>query len=130
VKGTDHARGLSSAASESHMAIVVGVMDLFLTVFLGLAVEEVEHVKGLDLELSDQDLDFKLVLIGLRLTTVSQRSQLYCRRLNARRSPSLPLGQYVYKPGALIIVLQMEYIQLEQVKYDRRQKHYVVIDDL
>jgi len=38
------------------MAIVVGVMDLFLTVFLGLAVEEVEHVKGLDLELSDQDL--------------------------------------------------------------------------
>ena len=29
-----------------------------------------------------------------------------------------------------LIVLQVEYIQLEQVKYDRRQKHYVVIDDL
>ncbi len=38
------------------MAIVVGVVELFLTVFLGLAVEEVEQVKGLDLELSDQDL--------------------------------------------------------------------------
>ncbi len=38
------------------MAIVVGVVGLFLTVFLGLAVEEVEQVKGLDLELSDQDL--------------------------------------------------------------------------
>ena len=56
MKGTDHARGSSSAASESHMAIVVGVVGLFLTVFLGLAVEEVEQVKGLDPELSDQEL--------------------------------------------------------------------------
>jgi hypothetical protein len=38
------------------MAIVVGVVGLFLTVFLGLAVEEVEQVKGLDPELSDQEL--------------------------------------------------------------------------
>ena len=29
---------------------------MFLSVFLGLAVEEVEQAKGLDLELSDQDL--------------------------------------------------------------------------
>ena len=36
----------------------------------------------------------------------------------------------VYKSGALIIVLQVEYIQLEQVKYDHRQKHCVVIHDL
>ena len=49
----DHAQGLSSAVSMSHTAIVVGVVGLFLTMFLGLAMEEVEHVHGLDLELSD-----------------------------------------------------------------------------
>jgi len=38
------------------MAIIVVVMELFLTVFLGLAVEEVEQVNGLELELSDQDV--------------------------------------------------------------------------
>ena len=38
------------------MEIIVVVVELFLTVFLGLAMEEVEHVQGLDLELSDQDL--------------------------------------------------------------------------
>jgi hypothetical protein len=38
------------------MAIMVVVVELFLTVFLGLAVEEVEHVQGLDLELPDQGL--------------------------------------------------------------------------
>jgi len=113
--------------------------------------EEVEQAKRRDLELSDQDQGtFKVALFGLRLAalSLSQRSQLYCRRLNARTSPSLPLRQYltffvftltdselytacgVYKSGALIIVLQVEYIQLEQVKYDRRQKHYVVIGDL
>jgi len=46
----------SSVASESHMAIIVVVMDLFLAVFLGPAVEEVERVKGLELELSDQNV--------------------------------------------------------------------------
>jgi hypothetical protein len=58
VKGTDgHGPRSSSAASELHIAIIVVVVELFLTVFLGLAVEEVEHVlQGLDLELSDQDL--------------------------------------------------------------------------
>jgi hypothetical protein len=89
----DHAQGLSSAVSMSHTAIVVEVVELFLTVFLGLAVEQVEQVKGLDLELSDEDL--QVALIGLRLAAVSQRSQLYCRRLNARTSPSLPLRQYL-----------------------------------
>ena len=29
---------------------------MFLSVFLGLAVEEIEQAKGLDLELSDQDV--------------------------------------------------------------------------
>jgi len=29
---------------------------VFLSVFLGLAVEEIEQAKGLDLELSDQDV--------------------------------------------------------------------------
>ena len=46
VKGTEHAQA-QSAASESHMEIIVVVVELFLTVFLGLAVEEVEHVRGL-----------------------------------------------------------------------------------
>ena len=35
---------------------MVVVVELFLTVFLGLAVEEVKYVQGLDLELSDQGL--------------------------------------------------------------------------
>jgi hypothetical protein len=34
----------------------VAVVEVFLSVFLGLAVEEVEQAKGLDLELSDRDL--------------------------------------------------------------------------
>jgi hypothetical protein len=38
------------------MVIIVVVVELFLTVFLGLVVGEVEHVQGLDLELSDPDL--------------------------------------------------------------------------
>jgi hypothetical protein len=38
------------------MAIVVVVMEPLLTVFLGVVVEEVEQVKGLELELSDQDV--------------------------------------------------------------------------
>jgi hypothetical protein len=78
------------------MAIVVGVVELFLTVFLGLAVEEVEHVKGLDLELSDQDLQVSADSDRPQARYPhSQRSQLYCRRLNARTSPSLPLRQYL-----------------------------------
>ena len=46
----------SSAASESHIAVVVAVVvEPFLTVFLGLAalaVEEIEQVKGLELDLT------------------------------------------------------------------------------
>ncbi len=38
------------------MVIIVVVMELFLTVFLGLAVEEVKQVNGLELELSNQDV--------------------------------------------------------------------------
>ena len=56
--------------------VVVVVVEPFLTVFLGLPVEEVEEAKGLDLERSDQDV--KLALALLRLAAVSQRSQLYC----------------------------------------------------
>jgi len=140
------------------MAIVVVVVELFLTVFLGLVVEEVEQAKGLELELSDQTRTFKLALIGLRLAAVSPRSQLYysteyCTRLEVAQCPDVSLSpswtislfylfftvtdseSYTvddargYKTGALIIVLQVEYIQLEQVKYDHRQKYHVVIDD-
>src|SRR5216683_333486 len=81
------------------MAIVVVVVELFLTVFLGLVVEEVEqaNLKGLELELSDQTRTFKLALIGLRLAAVSQRSQLYysteyCTRLEVAQCPDVSLS--------------------------------------
>ncbi len=115
------------------MAIVVVVVELFLTVFLGLVVEEVEQAKGLELELSDQTRTFKLALIGLRLAAVSPRSQLYysteyCTRLEVAQCPDVSLSPswtisffftvtdselYTvddargYKTGALIIVLQV-----------------------
>jgi hypothetical protein len=52
------------------------VVELFLTVFLGLVVEEVtvEQAKGLELELSDQDLQ---VSADWPQAALSQRSQLY-----------------------------------------------------
>ena|SRR6266851_5674887 len=119
----------------------------------------------MDLSLSSLTRMFKLVLIGLRLATISQRSQLYysteyCTRLKVTQflnispstfpllSPSWTISYFFFitltdselytvdavqclqKTRALIIVLQVEYIQLEQVKYDHRQKHYAVIDDM
>jgi hypothetical protein len=75
------------------MAIVVVVVELFLTVFLGLVVEEVEQAKGLELELSDQDLQ---VSADWPRGSPPSLKDLNCtRRLNARTSPSLPLGQYL-----------------------------------
>jgi len=77
------------------MAVIVVVVALFLTVFLGLVVEEVEHVQGLDLELSDQDLQVSADWPQARPRLSKILTVLYCRRLNARTSPSLPLGQYL-----------------------------------
>jgi hypothetical protein len=65
----------SSAATELHIVVVVVVVELFLTVFLGLVVEEVEEAKGHQLRLRSLTRTFKLGLIGLSLAAVSQRSQ-------------------------------------------------------
>jgi hypothetical protein len=59
------------------MAVVVVAVKLFLTVFLGLVVEEVEQAKGLEPELSDQGLQVRPHGQPGRLAAVSQRSQLY-----------------------------------------------------
>ena len=65
----------SSAATELHIAVVVVVVELFLTVFLGLVVEEVEEANGRQLRLRSLTRTFKLGLIGLSLAAISQKSQ-------------------------------------------------------
>jgi hypothetical protein len=122
-------------------------VELFLTVFLG------GRGRG---RAGKGTCPQQVPLIGL--AAVSQRSQLYysaeyCTRLEVTQCLDLSLLDNillfylffypdrlpsrilltpcdVYKTGVLVIVLQVEHKQIEQVKYDHRQKRYVVIDDL